>query len=358
MRFVSLAVVDIGSMLGAVAISVALASSGAYYWSLVFGQLALAAITAASVWTLSGWRPGLPTRRSGVRTMLVFRGHLTGFSIVNYWARNLDNLLIGRVWGPSQLGLYSRAYQLLLVPIDQANTPVAAVAVPALSRLGDSPERYRQAYLHILEKLAMVTMPMMAFLIATSDWMVHLVLGSQWLGVSSLFAWLGIAGLVQPLANTTGWLFITQARTATCSDGAAREQASRGLNLRRSALGRPWRRGLLLPFQPSSRRPPSALVRLSNRSNPSRRQASRDRPCHVCLSVAPCHPWALTILRLRTRCYPRARLCVCDHSHRRASRPLPFALRSTCLVGYRCFASCDAICSQRLLSASLHIMDG
>jgi len=213
MRFTSLAIVEIVAMLASVCTAVSLAWYGARYWSLVFSQIALGAATTACVWMLSGWRPGLPTRRSGVRSMLIFGGHLTGFSVINYWARNLDNLLIGRVWGASQLGLYSRAYQLLLLPIDQITAPITAVAVPALSRLADSPERYRQAYLRILAKLAMVTMPLMAFLIVTSDWMVRLILGSQWMGVSPIFAWLGLAGLIQPLSSTAGWLLITQDRT-------------------------------------------------------------------------------------------------------------------------------------------------
>ena len=213
MRFTSLAVVEIAAMLVSVSMAVSLAWYGAHYWSLVFNQLAAVAITAVSVWMLSRWRPGVPTRRSGVRSMLLFGRNLTGFNVINYWARNLDNLLIGRVWGALQLGLYSRAYQLLLLPIDQITAPITAVAVPALSRLTDSPERYRRAYVRILAKLAMVTMPLMAFMIVTSDWMVRLILGSQWMDVSPIFAWLGLAGLVQPLSSTAGWLLITQART-------------------------------------------------------------------------------------------------------------------------------------------------
>ena len=99
------------------------------------------------------------------------------------------------------------------LPIDQINSPIAAVAVPALSRLKDSPERYRLAYTRMLEKVAILTMPGMALLIATSDWVVRLVLGPQWSDAAHIFALLGIFGLVQPLANTTGWLFISQGRT-------------------------------------------------------------------------------------------------------------------------------------------------
>ena len=94
--------------------------------------------------------------------MLAFGRNLTGYNVLNYLSRNLDNLLIGRYWGAQQLGLYSRAYQLLLLPLDQIVGPVDGVAVTALSRLATTPERYRQAYLRMLEKLAMVTMPAMA----------------------------------------------------------------------------------------------------------------------------------------------------------------------------------------------------
>jgi PST family polysaccharide transporter len=40
-----------------------------------------------------------------------------------------------------------------------------------------------------------------------------LVLGPQWIEASRIFSWLAIVAFVQPIANTTGWLFITQDRT-------------------------------------------------------------------------------------------------------------------------------------------------
>src|SRR5678815_5297568 len=141
--------------------------------------------------------------------MIRFGGNLTGFATINFFSRNLDNLLIGRFWGAQQLGLYSRAYQLMMLPIDQINEPITSVAVPSLSRMADSPEDYRRAYLRMLEKIAMLTMPAVALMIATSDWIVAIVLGPQWRDVGKLFTILGIVALIQPISNTTGWLFIT-----------------------------------------------------------------------------------------------------------------------------------------------------
>jgi PST family polysaccharide transporter len=212
MRFAALAGANLVALFVNAATTIGLAWLGFGYWALVYGQLALGVAYAVCLWGVCGWRPGRPGRLSEVRALLAFGRDLTGFTVVNYFARNLDNLLIGRVWGAVQLGFYAKAYQLLLLPLDQVNEPITAVAVPALSRLGDDPERYRRAYLRLLEKVAMVTMPLMAFMIASSDWIVRVVLGPQWGETARIFMLLGISGLFQPVANTTGWLLISQGR--------------------------------------------------------------------------------------------------------------------------------------------------
>ena len=213
MRFAVLAVSEIVSLVLSITVAIVLALNGARYWALVGSQLTLGLTYTIAIWFACRWRPRLPSRNSGVRSMIAFGGNLTGFGLVNYFARNLDNLLIGRFWGAEQLGLYARAYQLLLLPIEQINAPITAVAVPVLSRLKDNPERYRSAYLRLLEKVALLTMPGMAFMIASSDLLVLIVLGPKWIQVSRIFSLLGLVGLLQPVASTAGWLFVTQGRT-------------------------------------------------------------------------------------------------------------------------------------------------
>jgi len=213
MRYFALSVIGLTAMLVGYGVGILMAWKGFSYWALVGSQLAVVLATTVMTWAACGWRPGLPKKDTGVRSMIRFGGNLTGFSTINFFSRNLDNLLIGRVWGAQQLGLYSRAYQLMMLPIDQINEPITSVAVPSLSRLTDSPEDYRRAYLRMLEKIALLTMPAVALMIATSDWIVAIVLGPQWREVGKLLAILGVAALIQPIANTTGWLFITQGRT-------------------------------------------------------------------------------------------------------------------------------------------------
>ncbi len=237
MRFGVLAFTEVTSSLFGLATAICMAWRGAHYWALVYGQLGQGLSYAVGVWVTCGWRPGLPARNSGVRPMLTFGRNLTGFSVINYFARNLDNLLIGKFWGPQQLGLYAKAYQLLLLPIDQINAPIAAVAVPALSRLTETPERYRQAYLRILEKVAILTMPGAAFMIVTADWIVRVALGPQWVEAGTIFVLLGASAFVQPIANTTGWLFISQGRTHHMLQWGLIGSTLIGIGI---AVGLPW----------------------------------------------------------------------------------------------------------------------
>jgi PST family polysaccharide transporter len=212
MRFAVIAIVETAALLIGFTAAIAAAWRGAGYWALVLNQLVMTLVTLFGIWSLCRWRPGLPSRTAGVRSMLSYGGNLTGFNFMTYFSRNLDNALIGKFWGAYQLGVYSRAYQMLLMPMQQINAPLVAVAVPALSRLADSPERYRAAFLKILEKIAMITMPGVVFMIATSDWLVLFLLGPQWRAAGRIFMLLGVAAIIQPVTRTALWLFMTQGR--------------------------------------------------------------------------------------------------------------------------------------------------
>src|SRR5208337_5692331 len=105
------------------------------YWALVgmtiFGPL----VTTLGVWLVTGWIPGIPRRRVGLRSMARFGGTVTLNGLVVYIAYNLEKVLLGRYWGAEIVGIYGRAYQLVNIPTDNLNSAVGGVAFSALSRL-------------------------------------------------------------------------------------------------------------------------------------------------------------------------------------------------------------------------------
>jgi PST family polysaccharide transporter len=213
MRFPILTVIDLTSVLLGLAVAIIAAWRGAGYWALVYNQITTTVVQACGFWWFCIWRPGLPSKGSQIRSILLFGGHFTGTNLMNFLSRNLDNMLIGKFWGAVQLGLYSKSYQLLLTPIEQILGPIGSVAIPALSRLSEDTKSYRKAYLGTIEKIAMVSMPGVTFMCATSDWLVFILLGPQWDESGRIFMFLGIAAVVQPITRTCQWLLSTQGRT-------------------------------------------------------------------------------------------------------------------------------------------------
>ncbi|MGN6465825.1 MAG: lipopolysaccharide biosynthesis protein [Rhizobiaceae bacterium] len=214
LRFGQLAMLDAASAVAGFAVAATAAWSGFGYWSLLIGSAASAAVSLAGAWLCSRWTPGRPDFRVE-RDIISFGANLTGFNIVNFFARNLDNILIGKYSGTIELGYYDRAYKLLLFPIQNIVTPLSRVMIPLLSRVQEDKARFREIYLRTTWVLAFVTVPGIAALVLTSNQVVDLLFGPKWHEVAPIFAWLGIAGLVQTASNTTGWIFICQGRTRT-----------------------------------------------------------------------------------------------------------------------------------------------
>lgn len=213
MQFGKLAIINIISMTIGTATGIVLAFSGARYWALVFMPMASNTANVIGVWLLCGWRPSRPKKAEGLRSMIAFGSHLTGFNILNYFARNLDDVLIGRFWGAGQLGFYSKAYNLLLIPVTQINEPITSVAIPALSSLQDDDNAFKAYFLKTLTILVTVTLPISVLVIIFSKQIVLLMLGDQWIDAVPIFQYLAISMIVQPVGNTVGWLYIAKGQT-------------------------------------------------------------------------------------------------------------------------------------------------
>lgn len=203
MRFFSIVSINVISMLAGVVVAIITGYHGFGYWALVFNLLTFVTLNTIGYWCLCKWIPGLPRRHSGVGAMIRFGSSLVGSNVVNYFPRHLDNVLIGRYHGSDALGLYSKAYQLLMMPITNLRNPLIRVAIPSLSRLQNNPKQYRDYFLKCVSLLAFISMPLVTFMFVFSDHLISLLLGSRWMGASEIFKVLALAAFIQPVASTS-----------------------------------------------------------------------------------------------------------------------------------------------------------
>lgn len=210
-RFFAMVELGITAVSGGTAISLALMGYGA--WSLVWQELVLACMTAIALWWVTGWRPKRFLNRAAIGDLIQFSGYLFASQVANYLERNADNLLVGKFIGTFELGVYSRAYSTMLLPLGQIRAVIGRAMFPALSRIQDNKAQVKRIYLRCLMIIALISFPVMMGLFTVADHFVSALYGQKWEMVVDVLRILCIVGLMQSLTITTGWIYASQGRT-------------------------------------------------------------------------------------------------------------------------------------------------
>jgi O-antigen/teichoic acid export membrane protein len=213
MRFREIALMDIVSSVSSGTVSIYLALRGWGVWSLAAQNITFQCLQTLLSWRFYQWRPKLLFNRESLRDLIGFGLNLTGFNFFNYWVRNADNFLIGKIVGPHALGIYSKAYTTMTTPVLQVTDLIANVMFPALSSIQHDKERVKDMYLRIIRSIAFVTFPLMIGLLVTADQFVRLVFGPHWLEVIPVLRILCVIGIIQGVSSSTGLIFTALGRT-------------------------------------------------------------------------------------------------------------------------------------------------
>lgn len=196
---------------GGFAITLALIGFGV--WSLAWQMIVSTTIGVIITWRVTDWRPRLQFDKRAVKELLGFSSNLLGFNVFNYWVRNMDNLLIGKFIGSGALGIYSRAYTLMLMPVSQISGTVGRVMFPALSKTQDDIVLTKRIYLKAIDAIALITFPMMMGLLVVADLFILALLGPKWEPVIPILQIFALVGLSQSIKTTVGWIYVSQGRT-------------------------------------------------------------------------------------------------------------------------------------------------
>jgi O-antigen/teichoic acid export membrane protein len=209
LRFTTLAIIEILSLVTSTVVSVVMAIRGWGYWALVAWSVVLPFASTLFVWLFAGWIPGRPRTGTGMGSMMRFGGTVTLNSLVVYAAYNLDKILLGRFWGAEVTGIYGRAYQLINLPTENLNVAVGAVAFPILSRVQDDTRRLRSYFLKAYALILSVTIPVAIVCALFADDLIFVMLGAKWNDAVPVFRLLAPTILAFALINPTGWLLVS-----------------------------------------------------------------------------------------------------------------------------------------------------
>lgn len=213
MEFRKLALAQTLGAICATVVAITVVLAGGRVSALVAANLVASFATMVAVWIFSPLRVRMVFRVDDARRILSFGLHLTGYHISNYFARNADNVLVGRFLGTTPLGFYQMGYMLMEYPLQNFGRLLQQVLYPALANFSDDHERLRAAYLRSCRLIALVTFPVMFGLAVTANPFVRVFLGPKWLPVAGLLLVFAPLGALQILTEPVGLLYNTQGRT-------------------------------------------------------------------------------------------------------------------------------------------------
>jgi O-antigen/teichoic acid export membrane protein len=212
MHFRTLMVRDLGAVILSGVVGIVCAMRGLGVWSLVAQTLTYTIVNNFLLWMLSSWRPQFAFSRAAIGDIFHFSANMTGFQIVNYLARNVDHLIIGKFLGAQALGYYTLAYKLMMLPLQNSTWVINKVMFPAFSRIQDQLEKVQENYLKLLKAVALLVFPGMALFHVLAPDLVSLVYGHRWQPAVALIEILCFCGMAQSISSLGGIIYLSQGK--------------------------------------------------------------------------------------------------------------------------------------------------
>src|SRR5690606_30640186 len=145
-----------------VLLTIILAYLGADYWSLIIPQVVSSFLILLfyEKETNVGFKVyPLPYVKVAFAHTKRTIGNIMGFNSVNYWARNSDNLIVGKFYGVADLGIYNRGYNLLMIPLTLITGIIGAVLYPSLKKSKSEGGDFHKEYFFILRMITVISYP-------------------------------------------------------------------------------------------------------------------------------------------------------------------------------------------------------
>lgn len=211
--FKLLGAIDITASLTTGILVVFLAMKGYSYYSIIWRSILSNLMVCVMCFYFSKLRLLEGFGFGGFRKIARYSGFQFAFNFLNYFSRNLDNILIGKFMGNQNLGIYSQSYQLMMYPVANLTHVITPVLHPVLARYVDQPKTIFEEYLKVVNILAMLGIPISIFVFFSSTEIVYFVLGPKWMDVAPVLQIFGASIWLQMVNSSGGAIFQSMGRT-------------------------------------------------------------------------------------------------------------------------------------------------
>lgn len=213
LRFRQLAVAGLSSSVISASVAVAAAWWGAGVWALAMQMATLAGVNSLSLWIVSGWRPNGHFRISTIKPLFGFGIHLSLSSVLDVVNAQGFALIVGKLHGVRDLGLFYRASGTQVLPSTILANVIGRVALPLFSARAHAPDALRRGARMCMRLGMLLNVPAMTGLVVLSDLVVLVLFGEKWSPAAPILSILSVAGMLLPLHVVNLQILLAQGRS-------------------------------------------------------------------------------------------------------------------------------------------------
>jgi O-antigen/teichoic acid export membrane protein len=188
---------------GYLVIGIPAAYLGLGVWSLVAAQLVQSLLNSLLLLKIQSV-PLIPYFHCDAPDIVKFGLKVTASNLSSWSISNLDTAFIGRAFGVIDLGLYTRALNLLTTPMNIIATGFQGVLFAACARAQNDTEKLKRIYLETTAAVAIICVPIFVTAAVVPDTLILGIYGDKWQASIPLILPLSLAVLVNALLAIKG----------------------------------------------------------------------------------------------------------------------------------------------------------
>lgn len=195
LQFKKLAIIHVASAILALILAIIAAYKGMGVWCLVIQQLALGFFNAVFFWIVSKWRPLFVFSKKSFKELFNFGGFMLLSNLFSSFSNEIQGLLVGRMFTPATMGLYTQAYRLEGSAATATSSIIDSVTYPVLASLQDDKQKLIAALKRFIQVPAFVCSLVMMIMIVVAKPLIILLFSAKWIDCVPYFQILCAAGL-------------------------------------------------------------------------------------------------------------------------------------------------------------------
>lgn len=214
-QFKAMSIIDLFSYLIGLITAVILAINDFGLYSLIYSTL-IASALSSSLFLIMNVRTNpiyFHFRKKELKPFLKIGSYSMGSQFLSFFSTDFDILIVGKMLGPTNLGVYSLAKQIVLKLYALINPIFTKILTPLMASMQNNKPELKSYFLKITRILTFFNIPIYLLIFITSKEILVFLYGNDYANANYVLGFLAIAYCTYSINNPVGSLQIATGRT-------------------------------------------------------------------------------------------------------------------------------------------------